>query len=263
MRFHTRQLFVFLFLALAGCASNSDLNYVRSDTEELKTRLFRAEQEMGKLRSETKEGIEKNLKDLQDDMQFVQKGVADTQVAIEGIKVDMQVSAGRLDDLALSVKKPADDLSLLKEDTDRRITSIEGRIGKLEKSPEAAPENPEALYQKGLDAFNRGDTQKARELLTRFIELNPSHGMTANARYWLGETYFSEKKYDQAILEFQEVIKNFPGKDKVPAAMLKQGMAFKELGDKKSARYVYQKLVEDFPGSEEAKLAKVKLKDLK
>src|ERR1035437_10213272 len=104
MRFHTRQLFVFLFLALAGCASNSDLNYVRSDTEELKTRLFRAEQEMGKLRSETKEGIEKNLKDLQDDMQFVQKGVADTQVAIEGIKVDMQVSAGRLDDLALSVK---------------------------------------------------------------------------------------------------------------------------------------------------------------
>jgi tol-pal system protein YbgF len=87
--------------------------------------------------------------------------------------------------------------------------------------------------------------------------------LAANAHYWLGETYYSEKKYDQAILEFQEVIKNFPGKEKVPAAMLKQAMAFKEMGDTKSARYLYKKLIEEFPAAAEAKSAKEKLKDLK
>ncbi|HTP64143.1 MAG TPA: tol-pal system protein YbgF, partial [Geobacteraceae bacterium] len=122
---------------------------------------------------------------------------------------------------------------------------------------------PDALYQQGLETFKSGDTQKARELFVRFIELFPANGMLANAHYWLGETYYSEKKYDQAILEFQEVIKNHPGKEKVPAAMLKQGMAFKGLGDEKSARYLYKKLIEDFPSSEEAKLAREKLKDLK
>ena len=260
MRFMNMRLAVLSFLVLAGCASKSDLDYLRSDMDELKTRLFKTEKDMGTLQSETREVV-------QNDLGTVRKGAADLQATIEGIKVDMQVVSGKLDDVALSAKKPADDLALLKEDTNRRFTALEGRLEKLEKNleeqkkvAETKPENPDALYQKGVDTAKSGDAQKARELLTRFVELYPSHNMVANARYWLGETYYSEKKYDQAILEFQEVIKNFPGKEKVPAAMLKQGMAFKELGDVKSARYLYKKLVADFPSSEEARVAKEKLK---
>jgi tol-pal system protein YbgF len=222
---------------------------------------------MGNLRNETREGVEKNLKGLQNDMETVRKGAADLQATIESIKVDMQVVTGKLDDVALSAKKPVDDLSLLQEDTNRHFTALEGRLEKFEKYLEeqtkaaaAKPENPDTLYREGLGLYKSGDFQKAREVFSRFIEQFPTHEMTDNARYWLGETYYSEKKYDQAILEFQEVIKNFPGKEKVPAAMLKQGMAFKELGDVKNARYLYKKLVEDFPATEEAKTAKVKLK---
>ena len=152
-----------------------------------------------------------------------------------------------------------------------RLTAIDERLKKLEKGFEetekkaAAKEemrSPEALYQQGLSNLKGGNPQQARELFTRFITAFPKHELTANALYWVGETYYSEKKYDQAILEFQEVIKNFPGKEKVPAAMLKQGMAFKELGDVKSARYLYKKLLEDFPASDEARVAKEKLKAL-
>jgi tol-pal system protein YbgF len=99
--------------------------------------------------------------------------------------------------------------------------------------------------------------------LTKFIGLYPNHELAANAHYWLGETYYTEKTYDQAVLEFEKVIKNYPGKEKVPAAMLKQAMAFKGLGDVTSARYVLNKLLESYPHSEEAGLAKVKLKELK
>ena len=256
-------------LILAGCASKGDLDYLRSDVEELKSRIFKTEGEMGNLRSETREGVEKNLKGLQNDMETVRKGSAELQATVENVKVDMQVVSGKLDDVSLAAKKPADDLSFLKEDVNRRFTSLEERLAKLEKNldeqkktTEAAPENPDTLYQKGLDTYKSGDFQKARDIFARFVEQYPTHGMVSNARYWLGETYYSEKKYDQAILEFQEVIKNFPGKEKVPAAMLKQGMAFKELGDKKSARYLYTKLLNDYPASDEAKAAKEKLKAL-
>ena len=269
MRFFKTWSILLMLLAIGGCASKSDLDYLRSDMEELKTRLFQTEKEMGSLRNETREGVAKNLKDLQNDVDTVRKGEADLQSSFESMKVDLQVLAGKLDDATLLAKKPADDLALQKEDANRRFAAIEGRMDKLEKlledqkkAAETKPENPDDLYQKGLETFKNGDPQKARELLARFIERYPSHAMAANARYWLGETYYSEKKYDQAILEFQEVIKNFPGKEKVPAALLKQGMAFKELGDLKSSKYLYKKVIEEFPSSEEAKLAREKLKGL-
>ena len=263
MRFGPLQLSVVFVVILAGCASRGDLDYLRGDVDELRNRLVQSEKDLGNLRSETKDGIQK-------DLTGVQQGTADLQATMESVKVDMQVLAGKIDDAALSAKRPADNLALLKEDSERRFVALEGRIDKIEKfiedqkkPAEATPENPEGLYQKGIDTFKSGNIPKARELLSRFIELYPAHDMAANAHYWLGETYYNEKNYDQAILEFQEVIKKFPGKEKVPAAVLKQGMAFKELGDVKSARYLYKKVIEDYPSSGEAKLAREKLKGLK
>jgi len=270
MRFSAKKLSLLIVLILAGCATRSDLDYLRGDLEEVRTRLIQTDKELATLRSETRDGIQKNLKGVQNDLNSARKGAADLQATVESMKVDMQVLAGKIDDAALSAKKPSDNLALLKEDTERRFAVLEGRMDTVEKflddqkkAAEAKPANPDDLYQQGIDTYKSGDTPKAREILSKFIELYPAHDMAANAHYWLGETYYSEKSYDQAILEFQEVIKKFPGKEKVPAAELKQGMAFKELGDVKSARYLYKKVIENFPTSSEAKIAREKLKTLK
>lgn len=269
MRFINTGFSVIFLLALAGCASRNDLDYLRFDVEEVKTRFSKVERDLGSLRNETREGLEKNLKGLQADMESLRKGAADLQANIEAMKVDMQVVSGKLDDAALAAKKPVDEMTLLRDDMERRLAAVEGRAAKLEKDFEELKKsaeterNPEAIYQKGLETFRSGDPAGARELLAKFIELRPAHELAANAHYWLGETYYSERKYEQAVLEFQEVIKNFPGREKVPAAMLKQAMAFKELGDVKSARYLYNKLVEEFPSADEAKSAQEKLNALK
>jgi len=275
MQFIRRWSPIVLALALSACASRETVDNVQRDMDEMKTRMFKMEKDIGGMRSEAKEGIDKTIKDFQNEMDNLRKGGADLQATLDSAKVDMQVLTGKVDDVRLLAQKPAEDLALLKEDTDRRLTAMEERLLKLDKSFEELQkavaeaktremeQSPDALYQRGLDTLKGGDPQKAREYFTKFIELFPKHELTANARYWLGETYYHEKKYDQAILEFQEVIKNYPGKEKVPAAMLKQAMAFKELGDTKSARYVYKKLIEDSPHTDEARIAKEKLKELK
>ena len=125
------------------------------------------------------------------------------------------------------------------------------------------PPTPDAIYIKGLDTFKTGDMPAARGIFTKFLEQYPRHDLSANAHYWIGETYYSEKNYEPAILAFQEVIKNFPTKDKVPAAMLKQAMAFNAINDTKSATYVLKKLGEAFPKSDEAIKAKELLKEIK
>ena len=59
------------------------------------------------------------------------------------------------------------------------------------------------------------------------------------------------------------MVKKYPKENKVPDAMLKEGMALSEIKKNKEARFVLKKLVEKFPRSEQAKTAKAKLEQIK
>jgi len=276
MELKQKCLIAALLLMASGCATKDDLIPLQRDMDEMKNRLFSMGKDLGSVKTETKEVTEKGVQNMQKDLDNLRRTTADMQAALDSAKVDMQSLAGKVDDLTVAGKKPLDELAFQKEETGRRLTAIEERSGKLEQALEelrkaisevsakaqAAAATPDAIYNQGRDAFKAGDLAKARELFGRFLEQHPSHELAPNARYWLGETYYSDKKYEQAILEYQQVIKDFPGKEKVPAAMLKQALAFRELGDAKSARFILKKLTEDFPLSDEANLAKEKLKDL-
>ena len=80
---------------------------------------------------------------------------------------------------------------------------------------------------------------------------------------WIGETWYVEEKFERAIVEYEKVVKDYPSGDKVPYALLKQGMAFQKLGDKASARIVYQQIVKKYPQTNQARVAKAKLSELK
>jgi tol-pal system protein YbgF len=84
-----------------------------------------------------------------------------------------------------------------------------------------------------------------------------------NVFYWKGETFYSEKDYESAILSFQDVVDKFPGGEKAPDAMLKQGLAFQALNDRKNARILYELLLSKYPKSPAAERARQKLAELK
>lgn len=266
MRLNNVGLSLVMLLAVAGCASRGEMENLQRDTDELKSRVLQMDKDLVGVRTDARDIMEKS-QGYQKDMEAMRRGAADLQATLDTARVDMQVLTGKVDDATLLAKKPADDLALVREDLERRFTALEERLSKLEKglSEAAAREEatPDAFYQKGLAIYKNGDPQKAREVFNQFLQKFPQHELAANVHYWLGETYYSEKNFDQAILEFQDVIKNFPGKEKVPAAMLKQAMAFQELGDVKSARYVYKKIIDDFPLANEVNPAREKLKNLK
>jgi len=264
----TRTAAAVLILALTGCASQGSLDNVRNDVDAVKTRLFSVEKDLGGIRDDSR-ATEKNVKT---DVASVRKLSADMQAAMDSSKTEMRMLNGRIDDIALTAKKPAEDLARYKEDADKRILALEERISKLqaalEKGGLPAPNEgsaatPDGIYKKGLELFKAGNMPAAREQFTILIEKHPKHDMVANAHYWTGETLYGEKQYEQAILAFQEVIKNFPQQPKVPAAMLKQALAFRAIKDNKSAKYVLKRLVAKYPKSQEAKKAKTLLKQIK
>ncbi len=263
---------------LAGCASQSSFDNARNDIDSIKTRLFSIDRDLTKVREDSKLSVAEIEKGFKDDVSAVRKMSADIQATTDSTKSEMQALNGKFDDAATAIKKPAEDLARYREDADKRIVALEENILKLQvvldsltkkmaelakvKKDETAS-TPDSLYLKGLDSLKAGDVVAARDQFTKFLDQNPKHDLAANAHYWIGETYYSEKNYEPAILSYQEVIKSYPGKDKVVAAMLKQAMAFEAIKDSKSAKFVLKKLVEGFPKSEEAKKAKDLLKEIK
>jgi tol-pal system protein YbgF len=269
---------VVLIILQNGCATQGSLDNVRNDVDAVKTRLFSVERDLGGVRTDSKASIGSVEKSVKADVANVRKMSADIQATIDSTKSEMQALNGRVDDMATAIKKPMEDLNRYREDADKRIFAMEDRIlkqqaviddlskkmGELIKVKSAeVPLAPDAQYMKALETFKSGDMPSAREQFTIFLEQNPQHDLVANAHFWIGETHYSEKNYEPAILAYQEVIKNHPGRDKVTAAMLKQAMAFREIKDVKSAKYVLKKLTEGYPKSEEAKKAKVMLKEIK
>ena len=265
---------------LSGCATQSALETTRFDVEAINSRLATITRDLTNLRDESKVSAGSIAKEMKADIASLRKLSADTQANLDSTKSDMQQLSGKADDAVLAVKKPSEDLARYQEDADKRIIALEERIlkqqgqldtlakkvtelAKIKREEPSPPPSADAPYLKGLDLLKVGEVAAARDQFTRFLEQNPKHDLAANAHYWIGETYYTEKSFESAILSYQEVIKSFPGKDKVVAAMLKQAMAFNEINDPKSAKFVLKKLVEGFPKSEEAKKAKDLLKDIK
>ena len=252
------------------------MQLVQQDMDELKTRLLSTEKNISAVTVEAKEIAEKSSREALKNLDSLRKGTADMQANLDAMRLDVQVMAGRVEDLMLAAKKPFEDITLLKEDTSKTVAAMEERLKKLETAVEGSstriaaitkslepPPNPENSYKLALDTLKSGETAKAREMFAAFTEQFPNHKLLPNARYWIGETYYIEKNYEQAVVEFQRVIKEYPGKEKVPAAMLKQALSFRELGDTKSAKFILKELIDKYPQAEEIAPAKEILSKMK
>jgi tol-pal system protein YbgF len=128
----------------------------------------------------------------------------------------------------------------------------------------AAAETPAVRrdYEVGWRALEKKDYKVAISQFKDFLKKHPKSRLADNAQYWIGECHYALREFDQAIVEFDAVRRRYPQGDKVPAAVLKQGFAFAELGEKVNARLVLQELVEKYPQSPEASKAKTRLKAL-
>ena len=118
-------------------------------------------------------------------------------------------------------------------------------------------------YKEALETLQAGQAQKAEALFRDFVKLYPQSRLAPNAGYWLGEAYYNQKKYDLAILVFQDVVLRYPQHDKAAAALLKTGYAYNAISDTANARFYLQQLLELYPRSEPALLARNALAKLK
>ncbi|MCF6290001.1 MAG: tol-pal system protein YbgF [Desulfobacterales bacterium] len=145
---------------------------------------------------------------------------------------------------------------------DKHKKKVSPGIG--EKPPVKSIQDPgQGLYDKALDLFRQKKYQAAHDGFAAYLDKNPNGKLKVNARFWMGDSLFNQQEYELAILEYQKVISDFPYHAKAPAALLKQGLAFEKLGDRETARIVLRKLVAEYPKSDQAGVARKRLRKLK
>lgn len=75
------------------------------------------------------------------------------------------------------------------------------------------------------------------------------------ATYWLGETYYSTKRYSEALKLFQETLK-YKASTKKADAQFMVAQSYDRLGDKVKAKAEYEKFIKNYPMSKNIKRAK-------
>ena len=86
--------------------------------------------------------------------------------------------------------------------------------------------------------------------------------MADNAQYWLGEAYYVNRSFPEALAAFQRVVENFPGSRKLPDALLKIGYCDYELKEYSAARAALLHVTTKFPDSSAAPLAQQRLEKM-
>ena len=95
--------------------------------------------------------------------------------------------------------------------------------------------------------------------LLDFLARYPGHSLAGNAQYWIGEAYYVQHDYRQALVEFQKVL-DF-GAGKIPEALVKIGLCHVSLRDANRARQTWQRVVREYPQSESAGAARALLRN--
>jgi len=129
-------------------------------------------------------------------------------------------------------------------------------------APTTPAGDPMETYQAAYRDYQRGNYDLAIEGFREFLAANTSSDLADNASYWIGESLFSQKKYREAIEQFDSVVNRFPKSDKVPGALLKKGYAYINIGEKAHGVVQLQYVLHEHPKSQEAALARQKLKQL-
>jgi tol-pal system protein YbgF len=223
-----------------------------------------------------------NVGKLNATMSSLQKSVQDVQAN----------SGARLDTMSTQVQGLSDNLEEIKSrlgkvnqqlvDLQNTVQSLDARISGGSPSTSAPAPGPgiasssspsssapaggapsaDTLYSNGLRDITSGKYDLARQEFQDYLKYYGDTDLASNAQFYLGEIAYSQRSYDQAVTEYDRVLTNYPRSFKLAPARLKKGMALIELGQKNSGVRELREVVKRYPGTEEERRARAKLKEL-
>lgn len=260
------------FVLFCGCALQRDLVALNDRVFWLERQNLDLKKRLELINSE----MDHAFKRKEQKNQLVRLQSAKNRAALDELRKGSRFLKGKIEEIEFLLNKKTIQLEKISRLNKKRIKQLEQYLNYdsfIDSDKKAVSKDKVSnldekklsdyeLYKSAKQKFDQNDFEGARKGFLNLIKKNPKSEQADNAQFWIGETYYREKWFEKAILEYQKVIEKYPKGNKVPAALLKQGLAFLNIGDKTNFRLVMKKLIKKYPKTTESEIAKKKLKQI-
>jgi tol-pal system protein YbgF len=256
-------------MMVGGCTSDRELAIIRNDLDRVNRQLLQLQVAQEVSQTKPRELVQREL-------EADRRNVADLKAGLDELRQQVGVLAERLDESGQRLNQ--------------RISALEARLSggaaspsagsgppssAVGQAPQSAPspapgaatpvESPgsaeaKRLYQAALSDYQRGKFDLAAQGFRAYLQQAPRGDVADTAQYYLAESMYSAKDYQNAIAEFERLVRDYPQSPQVPSALLKTGYAYYEIKDGIQGRRALRTLIERYPLSREAKLAEERLR---
>ena len=187
------------------------------------------------------------------------KQAAGDRASSQTLLQEVRSLGSKIEDTGVQISALARQVSEMKIEskpvTARRFQTASGETG-------ASAQSADTIFFEAYNDLVQGNTDLAIQGFTAYIASFPKSEKADDAQYYIGEAYYNDGKFAQAIAAFTRVLNDYPAGDRTASALYKRAMAEKQINEKDNAISDLRSVVQRFPGSAEAGLAAAELESL-
>ena len=254
-------------LFMTGCASRSEIMQFQTDHNEIRARVEALNNQA--------DDLEAQLGDIQEHLGRIEPEV-DTLIGLLGgnVREYMQEQEGLIRSLKADQSAVSGELERLIVQLSSRVSESDAQLQQLllqldtfnqlaaslvgDSLANEAIES-QRLFQQSYTDYLRGEFEVARMGFEQYAELYPVNQMADDALYWTGESWLSEQQPDSANKVFIQLEDRYPDSNRLATVLLKRAIIRIDQEDPEGARRLLDRIITDFPKSDEAVQSQLRL----
>ena len=245
---------------LGGCVSKGDVQMVQGEVALLKAEMARRDSARAAQLNE----VIQMQRQVMDSLTATRRSVAQVRGDLSTDLYNIQQQLVQLQELTGQSQQRLTELR----------TRLEARGAQIEAGPGPTPGDsarpmPEGgaaasadqMYEASLAQLRRGSLSTARLGLREMLRQYPTSERAPDALYFIGQSFAAENP-DSAAAYYRQVVDNHPASPRAASALYNLGLLAERRKDNAGARDAYQRVTQKYPQSDEAALARDRLKAL-
>jgi len=182
---------------------------------------------------------------------------------IELLRADNAKLRGQGEQLSRDVADLQVQTKNLQQGVDDRMRKLEPQKVTLDGKEFTADPDEKRAFDDAMAVLRKGDFAAAASAMVSFQRRYPKSGYNEAVLFWLGNAYYGNRNFKEAISAFRAVVQAAPNGARAPEALLSIANCQVELKDAKGARRTIDELVKAYPQSEAAQAGRERLAALK
>jgi tol-pal system protein YbgF len=248
---------------LAGCASKSDVQLVQGEVALLRAETLRRDSTRAAQLAE----VIQIQRQMMDSLTASRRAIGQLKGDLASDLYNTQQQLVQLQELTGQSQQRLSELRTQLEARGAQIETTAPPTGAGSAPGDTAQPTPgssasaDQMYEASLAQLRRGSTGTARLGLREMLRSYPTSSRAPDALYFIGQSFAAENP-DSAAEYYSQVVDRYSTSARAPSALYNLGLLAERRKDIAKAKDAYQRVVQKYPQSDEAALARDRLKAL-